>query len=138
MDITGLFAYPRIVVCGGPNCGKSTLAAKLVAGAPAYQLFATDDLVGRLEWGQDSAYVADLWFSRPGPWIVEGVTACRALRKWLDRNEHGVPCDAVVWLANPMGSLKPGQAAMLKGCTTVFCGIGQALVDRGVSIVRFP
>lgn len=122
----------RVVICGSPRAGKTTRAQQLgeTTGAPVRH---TDDLIG-LPHGEDSAAVAR-WFSDKGPWIVEGVTAARALRTWLEQNPSGRPCDEVVLMRFPVIKLTPGQEAMAKGCETVWRQIAPRLAQRGVSVV---
>lgn len=120
----------RIVIVGGPKTGKTTLAAQL-AGVET-PVFATDDLIGKLEWGEDSAEVAS-WFGRPGPWIIEGVTTVRALRKWLLGNT-GAPCDVVYRLEIPHQPLTSQQQTLHRQIRTQFGQISAELRDRGVTI----
>ncbi len=120
----------RIVVIGGPRCGKTTRAKALAAtGVPARH---TDDLIGRLDWSAASAEVSR-WFALPGPWVIEGVAAVRALRKWLAAH-GGKPCDTVEIMRRPFEPLSPGQASMLKSFETVWAEIAYQLRARGVAI----
>lgn len=120
----------RIVIAGGPHVGKSTAADLL--GLPVRR---TDDIIG-MGWSEASAEAAT-WFDAPGPWVVEGVATPRALRKWLAAHPHGKPCDRVYWLTTVRAPLtKPGQAAMAKGCATVWVEIEPELRRRGVEILR--
>ena len=97
----------RIIITGGPRTGKTTLARRLsdeeglllcnppVAALPVNH---TDDLMS-LGWSEASQ-AASLWLDAPGPWIVEGVGASRAVAERA-RHHHGVPMtqraeDAVV------------------------------------------
>lgn len=147
----------RICIAGGPRTGKTTLAGKIAAdivtmecdscGWPAAEhgcatpilgrviapVRHTDDLI-HLGWSEASAAAA-LWFDEPGPWIVEGVAVPRALRKWLASHPAGKPCDVVYWLEDPHEELTPGQAAMTKGCATVWEEVADELHARGVEIV---
>jgi adenylate kinase family enzyme len=120
----------RIVIGGGPNTGKTTLAAQLANGSPS---LSTDDLM-HLPWSEASV-VASFWYDAPGPWVVEGVAAARALRKWLKRHATGKPCDRVIWLRQPKAPQVGGQVAMAKGCETVWREIAGTLAGRGVEIV---
>lgn len=115
----------RIVLAGGPRTGKTTLANAL--GLPVRH---TDDLI-ELGWVAAGAAAAK-WFDAPGPWIVEGVTAPRALRRWLKRHRRGKPCDVIVFLAEPAIARTPGQEAMAKGCAKIYGEIRAALRRRGV------
>ena len=137
----------RIVITGGPRTGKTTIAEEMaLAGVPLDPTFRshsgpltvrhTDDLIG-VGWSEASAAVA-LWFDAPGPWIVEGVAAVRALRKWLAANPDGKPCDVVYWLSEPVVERTPGQISMANGCDTVWRGIVEDLRARGVDIRDRP
>jgi KaiC/GvpD/RAD55 family RecA-like ATPase len=117
----------RIVICGGPRTGKTTLSTSLGIARVRH----TDDVMD-LGWSEASAEVAT-WFDEPGPWVIEGVAVGRALRKWLAANE-GKPCDVVYYLDEALESLggKVGRATMAAGCWTVWKEIREALEDRGV------
>ena len=124
----------RIVIAGGPRCGKTTYAAEL-ARPSGLTVLHTDDLIGTRDWSEASTQVA-LWFQRSGPWIIEGVSAVRALRKWLQMYSFGKPCDLVVYMPTPFVGLDGGQRSMQKGCDKVWGEIVGALVVRGVKIQR--
>lgn len=141
----------RIVIAGGPRTGKTSLAGRLgrteiplvlepdhppvcMPGPSFPDVRHTDDLI-HLGWSEASAAAA-LWLDAPGPWIVEGVAAVRALRKWLAGHPEGRPCDVVYWLIEPVVPVTPGQAAMARGCATVWNEIRDALQSRGVGIRR--
>ena len=114
----------RLCIVGGPKVGKTTLA-----GPEAKH---TDDLIP-LGWSKDSEAAAK-WFDEPGNWTVEGVAVVRALRKWLEANPKGKPCDRVLYLNKPHVNLTPGQAAMTKGHKTVWDEVKPELLKRGVKI----
>lgn len=121
------------MIAGCPKAGK-TSAAVVVArqlGLPEAAIMHTDDLVNVLPWSAASAEVST-WLDEPGPWIVEGVAAVRALRKWLDAHPEGTPCDRFVWYREPLMTLTPAQAAMAKGCETVLSKILAPLLLRGL------
>lgn len=124
----------RIVIAGGPRTGKTTLALELAA-AHGITARHTDELVGTHDWSSASAEVAT-WFDAPGPWIVEGVAAARALRKWLASHPEGKPADLVRLLNKPREPLAKGQHAMAKGCATVWNEIAAELLVRGVRIAQ--
>ncbi len=121
----------RIIIAGVPRSGKTTFALTLAARTlvPAKH---TDDLIGQFDWSEASAHAAT-WFDAPGPWIVEGVAAGRALRKWLVLHD-GLPCDRIFWFETPHVQLTTGQGAMAKGCVSVWGEILPDLRRRGVAI----
>lgn len=119
----------RICIAGGPRTGKTTLSTSLGVARVRH----TDDLM-HLGWSEASAAAA-LWLDAPGPWIVEGVAAVRALRKWLAAHPEGKPCDVAYWLDEPVVPTSSGQRAMAKGCATVWDEIEAELRARGVEIV---
>lgn len=124
----------RLVIAGGPRCGKTTRALEL-AEEKGLRALHSDDLIGTHQHGDDSAEVAR-WFSKPGPWVAEGVTMARGLRKWLEQHQSGKPCDEIILMQRPVLQLTEGQARMLKACNTVFAQIEPALRVRGVRVVK--
>lgn len=132
----------RLVIAGVPSAGKTSLSNAVVQLSKA-PLRHTDSLIETHKWGEDSAEVA-LWFDAPGPWIIEGVTCVRALRKWMfghpktfvPGHDTGQPCDALVWLDNPLEKLTNRQNGMAKGCRKVLGDIIEELERRGVQILR--
>ena len=127
----------RVVVIGAPRAGKTTYADAR-GQREGVEVRHTDDLIGTLDWSGVSAHVASTWFAEPGPWIVEGVAAVRALRKWLRNNREGMPCDEVVVLEHPWIALTAGQARMAKVCAKVWREIRADLEQRGVLVVENP
>ena len=129
----------RVVLAGGPRTGKSTLAETIGAlfGGTVY---ATDALIESHDWSAASAECARWMSATPGPWIVEGVAAVRALRKWLDANRTGMPCELVIWMSTSVVTRTPGQESMAKGCATIWNGkagepgVCARLLDRGVMV----
>lgn len=117
----------KIAVAGVPRAGKTTYAQSLPNAR------STDELVP-LGWSEASAKAAG-WFNDNDVDVVEGVAVPRALRKWLEANPEGKPCDEVHWFNQPRIPLTPGQSAMAKGCRTVFDEIRPELERRGVKIV---
>lgn len=93
----------------------------------------TDVLIG-LGWSESSAAAAE-WIAKPGPWIIEGVSVPRALRKWFAANE-GAPCDVVHWMPIQRVELSKGQTTMALGCITVWSEVLPELVARGVKVVQ--
>jgi hypothetical protein len=133
----------RLVIAGGPRTGKTTIADAIVAAGAAApfgsvtrggaNVLHTDDLID-LGW-VPAGRAAAAWLDLPGPWVIEGVTAPRALRRWLKRNRRGKPCDVVLVLAKPRVPRTKGQEAMAKGCAKIMAEIAPALRRRGVKIV---
>ncbi|MDQ5871618.1 MAG: hypothetical protein M3547_05370 [Acidobacteriota bacterium] len=122
----------RIVVAGSPRAGKSTLASRLGIA----RVRSADEVMG-LGWSEASELIAGSWFDEPGPWVIEGVAAGRALRKWLAANPEGRPCDRLLVLERPCEALSKGQATMGKGVQTVLNEIRGELERRGV-VVEYP
>lgn len=138
---------PRIIIAGGPRTGKSTLALKLAErlgykrpeahdqrGAYFLGARSTDELIEGFDWSQSSAEVAK-WFAAPGPWIIEGVVTPRAIRKWFAARHGTAPCDVVVWVETAKVPQTRGQAAMHRGCNTVFVQVTRDLYRAGVPIL---
>lgn len=124
----------RLVICGVPKAGKTTAANRIHPQAAGIVRH-TDDLIP-LGWSRVSEIVAQQWFAMPGPWVVEGVAAVRALRKWLRVHPEGWPCDRVVWMNTPRESLTPGQETMAKGARTVWWEVASELEGRGIPVER--
>lgn len=124
----------RMLIAGWPRVGKTWLAAKLAAetGAPVRH---TDDTIP-LGWSESSLAVST-WLEDPGPWVTEGVSIPRALRKWLDRNSEGTPADVIYWSSTPREDLSPGQTSMGKGCDKVWAEVLGELLRRGVRVEHF-
>lgn len=119
----------RILIAGGPRCGKTTLARELGG-----EVRHTDDLIGVKDWSEASAEVAG-WLDAPFD-VIEGVAVPRAIRKWLVRhaNDRVKPCERFIWLDRPHVALAPDQLRMAKGCRTVLDEIRRELGFRGVKI----
>jgi molybdopterin-guanine dinucleotide biosynthesis protein len=98
----------RVAITGSPRAGKTTLAIRVAdemrARGTEPNVRHTDSLISKLQhlgrdaWSAASAEVAT-WFDAAGPWIVEGVSVSRALRKW-HANHPGErpPVDRVIHL----------------------------------------
>lgn len=124
----------RIAITGGPRTGKTTLGDRLNDELhPMGRITRhTDDLIGKLEWSDASAEVAN-WMDEPGPWIIEGVAVSRALRKWRDNHpDQQPPVDRVIYLVEPHEALSKGQATMTKGVRKVHDEIEPWLNEHGV------
>jgi len=123
----------RIVVIGGPRTGKTTLAAQLAQQHGITNVRCTDETIG-IGWSEGSAEVAR-WMEAPGPWLIEGASTARALRKLLAATTDK-PCD-MIWICSmPYGERTPWQISMGKGVMTVLFEIESELRDRGVNILE--
>jgi|SRR6266851_2772135 len=117
----------RLLIVGGPKTGKTTLAKQL-GELHKCSVYATDDLKEKpWSWASQEA---SFWFDRSGPWIIEGTMAVRALRKWLRRNETGLPFDNMEYLTMPYSELTQGQASMAKAVNTIMNEIALELIKR--------
>jgi hypothetical protein len=127
----------RILIAGGPKTGKTTLAEKLreELGLKEPDIFCGHDeeLVGKMDWSAQSAEVAT-WFDTPDPWIIEGVSVGRALRKWLKAHPEGKPADRVIYLKKPVVKIEKAQETMAKGCWTVWSEIYPEILRRGIQV----
>lgn len=132
---------PRVCIVGGSKTGKSRLADKL-GGEPGLKLYRTDDLIATHDWSAASEE-ASRWMDDPGPWILEGVAAVRALRKWMERNKRlgdtvvPAPCDLAIVCTRVWLPLNEGQRRMNKGHEKVWGEVEPELRRRGVSVMRF-
>lgn len=123
------------MIAGGPRSGKSHLAATLKRDG--FRLHDGEELkrlgVGL---GPDGSAAASRWLDESGPWICENVIMARALRKWLARNQTGLPADLFIQLDTQVTERVKGQQAMADGCQTVWDQIEPELVRRGAKILR--
>lgn len=122
----------KILIAGHPRAGKTTMARRF---GFVDDVRHTDDVID-LGWSEASAEVAT-WFSKPGPWVIEGVAVPRALRKWLVAHD-GKPCDQLHYLNIPFEGLSRGQLSMAKGSDKVFAEVADELVMRGVEVFVGP
>jgi len=119
----------RTIIAGGPRTGKTTLSHSFVSS----RVLRTDDLIS-MGWREASDYTAREWLRHPGPWVIEGVAAVRALRKYMAYYPRVKPCDRIYWMTRPHVALTDGQIRMTKGCNTVYAQIKDRLQDLGVEI----
>ena len=119
----------RIVIVGGPRTGKTTLSSTLGIDNVRH----TDDLITQdCDWSESSKIVSG-WMRDAGPWVVEGVSTARALRKYIAGRDDK-PCDVVLIRFTPWVTLTPGQLTMGRGVRTVFEQIRHELMRRGVEV----
>lgn len=102
-----LLEHRRVVIAGGPNTGKSTLALSV----PHERIVGTDDYMG-MDWEAIPSAIMERVQNEP-TFILEGVQSARCLRR-------GLCADAVVWLDHPYPPYKPKHESMAKGIKTVF------------------
>ena len=128
----------RIIIVGGPLCGKSTMAAQLRAqGIPTYcgdpqtrvrQVELDVTYLPLMPWSDASAYVAERWLTMDGPWCCEGVVMARAVRKLIKAGLGDVLKGVeIMYLDHPYQTLTPGQASMAKAVATVWSEVEQNL-----------
>lgn len=123
----------RIVIIGGPRCGKSTTAGRLsrATGAPIFcadhrskvkePLSQVHYLPETISWYQPGPWIVGNWFTVSPPWIIEGSTLVRALRYWKDEGFPGSPCDKIILCFKPqIDELSKGQQSLLKGVMTIW------------------
>jgi hypothetical protein len=130
----------RIVICGGPRTGKTTLSHD-----QGFLIIRhTDDLIeqckhlGKDSWSEASR-IASTWLDEPGHWVIEGVAMCRAMRKWREAHPGELPpMDKVIRLTDPYGPLTKGQVTMAKGEETVWREIETWILHAGVPVLRAP
>jgi broad-specificity NMP kinase len=127
----------RIIITGGPKTGKTSLARSLARRAPAGAtgpVMHTDDAITA---GDIEAQAAEVlrWLQRPGPWIMEGVTAARALRAWLRTHQGKPPVDRVIVLSRPLATRTPEQERMAKGTDTIMQEVVMRLRAAGVRVL---
>jgi hypothetical protein len=123
----------RVLIIGGPGCGKSTFASNM--GVPHYcgdprslvkrTLPNVNYLPEGLDWSFSSTYIAKNWFPLNGPWVIEGVSVVRALRKWAEVMPNTNPADKIIYFINPHLSFQrsTGQDSMEKAIATVWSDI---------------
>jgi len=94
----------KLLIIGVPRAGKTTRAIAIqqqyVAGAEAIgqallPIHHTDKMITQYEWSVFSDKVCDM-LKQPGPWIIEGCSAVRGLRKYL--KEGNKPDFEIEWL----------------------------------------
>lgn len=131
----------RIVITGGPGCGKTTLAEALLKELPGCErVWHTDDLIGEFPakdtWSASSLRASG-WMDEDAPWIIEGVAMTRALRKWHVRNPgEAPPVDRVIRLVRPHIQRSQAQEIMARGEATVWQEVVEWLGEYGLSGVQ--
>jgi hypothetical protein len=97
-----------IVIVGGPDRGKTTLA-KLLAGSFGMEHRSTDPqrlcrfYVGTpdyLKYDEISQWVADSWMDNPAL-VIEGIHAASALLKHCQKGHTPRPVERVIYMPTP-------------------------------------
>ncbi len=110
------------MLAGYPKTGKTTLADEL-GRRYGWKVYHTDDVID-LGQGADSLAVTE-WFNSPGDWVVEGVIAPRAIRKWLALNpKQRFPAEAVAFLKQHITHWE-NKGTFTKGLDTVWAEVRQ-------------
>ena len=123
----------RVAITGAPNTGKTTLADALHIKT-SFRVIHTDEHIED-EWSvQSQKVVAQM--EDAGPWIVEGCTVPRAIRKW--GNVERLPCTHLFYMTTPRQELTKRQLAHAKGIERMMNGIVRVLQDRGVCVLVQP
>lgn len=128
----------RVLVLGGPRTGKTTLATRL-GHERLVRVRHTDDLITTHSWSDASDEVAR-WLEEPGPWVIEGVAAVRALRKWLEAHRlpsSGLPFDELFVGSTAKVLRTPGQEQMARACESIWDEVRPHVLRRGVQPSRF-
>lgn len=121
----------KLVITGYPKTGKSTIADRFKAAG--YEVMHTDDVI-ELGQGADSQAISE-WFNRPGNWVVEGVTAPRAIRKWLAQNPgKEFPADAVVYMKDHVVPWE-NKGTFTKGIDTVWSEVEGSVKKADASLL---
>jgi hypothetical protein len=135
----------RTVIVGGSRTGKSTLAREMRRrGVPTFcgdpiefvkepEADVTYLPSGLAYSGDDggAAWIAEHWFTMPGPFCIEGHVTARALKRWLNAPEQygsapdHFPCDRIVVFLQqrPELELLKGQISQHKGVMTTWRSI---------------
>lgn len=136
-DMAGRLAkFSRVVYVGGPRTGKTSFALtdSILNNRPVRH---ADSLVGKMEWSESSDEVAR-WLAEPGPWVIEGVTTVRGIRKWLASLPEGERLDdfAAAYLRKPMQRRNKRQRGMGKGANRMWAEIVDDLLARGATVLE--
>ena len=100
-----------IVIIGGPNRGKSSLAKRLAETTGLLhrctdpQHLCKGEMIGtpsRLGYGDVSQWVADQWMPLPNL-IIEGVHGASGLLKYMSGSKHHAPVTRVIYMPLTLG-----------------------------------
>lgn len=121
----------RILIAGLPKTGKTTLALRL-GNSLSIPVRHADELNKTHAWSAQSLEVA-AWMGVRSPWIIEGVTVVRAIRKWMN-SSRDKPADVIYWGSEPYLPLDDNQRRLGAGCATIWSGLLTELGKRNVEI----
>jgi len=122
----------RVIIIGGPCCGKSSKARALRAeGIPTYcsdpKPFtrqveeAVIYLPDGLDWSAGSDFIAKNWLTMPAPWCCEGVGMVRAMRKLIQQSNGRLLAGVqVIYLQQPLAPQTAKQEQMAKAVATIW------------------
>lgn len=144
----------RNVIIGAPRSGKSTLAEQIRESTGAAHwcadpislvkeplpgvTYLDDRYADPDRWSEASQYVCEHWLTMPGPWVIEGVSMARVIRKYLhliqddhharrdfEPDHRHIPIDRIIVLHGTRPEVRPskGQLAMGAGVFTVWDAI---------------
>lgn len=124
----------RVVIVGGSKVGKTTAALRYQAmSGVEMPVRHTDDLI-EMGWSAAIGKIVVGWLSQPGPWVVEGVMAAAALRRWMQLNRRGRPCEHVIALSLTRVARTPAQEAQALGIEGILDEVLPKLLRRGVLV----
>jgi hypothetical protein len=129
----------RVIIIGGPRCGKSTRARQLrEEGIPTYcsDPHGTEEAViylpHGLDWSAGSDFIAKNWLTLPAPWCCEGVGMVRAMRKLIQQgNGRLLQGIQVIYLQQPFIPWTAKQQQMAKAVATIWQDIAPFITGGG-------
>lgn len=131
VDVVG--KAERAIIAGGPRTGKSTTSAR--AGERYRRdIRSTDALSDSHGWIEASAEIAR-WIDDP-KYIIEGVAAPRALRKWMRANPDKKLDATVVYFGRAVSPQTDQQRRMSKDVAKVWNEIRGELIARGCTVIE--
>lgn len=124
---------PRIVICGGPRVGKTSLAQRLAqeSGLP---VVSTDNFIG-VPWGSVPETVI-LSVKYAEDWILEGIQATRVLRKWLQTAPLEARITVVHYLKTPVVARTKKQDSTAKAVASVLDSIRRDLQTLRIPVIE--
>lgn len=122
----------KIVIAGGPRTGKSSFARKLNEKLNI-PIISTDNYIA-CGWSEAPHKIIEDIIDLPD-YILEGVNSGRTIRKLVEKDIK-LEFDKVYYLEQPMVEYdKKGQAALNKGCKTVWLDVIPSLDDAGIEVI---